>query len=166
MLEHLRDRGLYCTRVFVSSDTATFYLWNFSGQLTGYHRYNPSLCKKHKYFTYGGGVWGLEKFNPELPTLFVVEGVFDACTLHNLGLNAIAVLGNNPKKLKSWLRTMPVITVAVCDGDSAGSKLANCCDYAVHCPSKLDLNDIFYGAASKNAQLVRSTLNSLKRYAA
>ena len=65
----------------------TFPLWNLSGQLVGYFTYLPKSTNT---------AWGLELLNPEKPYLLVVEGVFDAVKLHNLGVNALAVLANDP----------------------------------------------------------------------
>lgn len=148
MQEHLLSRHMCDETVVVTDTCAYFYLWNLSGQLTGYQRYNPLGSKKEygeaaKYFTYGTGVWGLHKLDPSNPILCVVEGVFDACRLHNLGFNAIAILCNNPNHLtKTWLNTLPYTTVAVCDGDFAGRKLARSTDYSIELKNGLDLGDL------------------------
>jgi len=143
------------------SMTASFLLWDLSGRLVGYQTYNPLGSKNPrndphggKYFTYTHmenrekkvrtpGVWGLESFNPVSDrVLFLTEGVFDAVRLHNLGLSAVAVLANSPKLLKPWLRILPVVTVAVCDGDAAGKQLAGVADSAVYVEAGKDLGDL------------------------
>lgn len=120
---------------------ATFFLYNLSGQLVGYQQYRPSATKERhndpkngRYFTYrvSGhiGVFGLESVKTDSKTLYVTEGIFDAVRLTEKGCAAIAVLSNNPsKELKSWFKSLPLRTVAVCDNDSAGRMLAKFCDY-------------------------------------
>lgn len=117
--------------------TATFPLWNLTGQMVGFQQYRPFIDKTKanhprdsRYFTYRKnrviGVWGLEswKFSN---TLFVTEGVFDACRLTNLGYSAIATLSNDvDDSLKRWLWTVRKYrrVVTVCDNDAAGRRLA------------------------------------------
>ena len=112
----------------------TVYLHNLSGQLVGYQRYNPNsedkrtnIPKDARYFTHRTSgqhaVWGLETLNTQLSDCFVVEGIFKASALHRLGFNAIAVLCNNPKPLKSWLFALPYRLIAIGDNDDAGRKL-------------------------------------------
>lgn len=160
MLEHLKSRGLNPQRyssVTVDSDSVTFPLWNLSGQMVGYQVYKPKAEKNHKlepkdqrYYTYvsrfGGkgpalAVWGLETVDNSKP-LYLVEGVFDACRLHNLGLSAVAVLSCDPKHLKSWLNTLPQPKVAVCEGDSAGRKMAKYGDSVVYLPEGKDVGEL------------------------
>ena len=59
--QHLKDRHLnlelHRPMVDEVERVATFYLWNLSGQLTGYQQYRPEGEKKPqnkqgKYFTY------------------------------------------------------------------------------------------------------------------
>lgn len=144
--EHLLNRSvnleLYSKSLVVSEEeqTATFLLWNLSGQLVGFQQYRPEKPKMSKelnprelrYFTYVSKAenngqqlvaFGLELLNYNDKNLFVVEGVFDAVKLHNLGLNALAVLSCDPKPLKSWLWSMGFNVVPVCEGDKAGKKL-------------------------------------------
>jgi DNA primase len=145
---HLKKRQFYHKDVVVFHETAYFYLWNLSGQLTGYQQYKYLAPKKGnnpkelRYFTRGTGVWGLQYLNSSLSTLYVVEGVFDAVKLHNLGLNCIAALGNSPKHMKTWLNTLKYKTVAVCDGDRAGLELADCTDQSVVLPEGEDLGSL------------------------
>lgn len=153
--EHLLGRGLDPDRYSVLLDPvgciATFLLWNLSGQLCGFQQYNPNGTKsirndeKHRsllrYFTFAGDegdgrragrkrlvVWGLESLSPGDSTLFVTEGIFDAVRLHNAGLPAVAVLANDPQHLAPWLRALGRRTVAICDRDPAGGRLARACD--------------------------------------
>lgn len=145
---HLRDRGLdpKKTQVIIDKENniATFLLYNLSGQIVGYQRYNPNGDKKDhtnslaaKYFTWVTkesektaklAVWGTENIDPNDPNLFVTEGIFDAVKLKNAGHPVIAVLGNNPKILKTWLPLLNKQTIAVIDNDDAGRALASLTD--------------------------------------
>lgn len=141
VLQHLRSRymntSLHTVWISEELECVTFPLWNLSGQIVGYQRYRPGAPKeknndprKGRYFTRVKdrrvGVWGLESWN-QSNTLFVTEGVFDACRLTNLGYAAIATLSNDVgPSLKSWLWTVRKFrrVVAVCDSDDAGQRLA------------------------------------------
>jgi len=87
-------------------------------------------------------VWGLETYDYRNDILFLTEGVFDAVQLHRLGLPAVALLSNDPKPLRSWLRTLPRHVVAVCDGDKAGRALAKMGDESIILPDEMDLGDM------------------------
>jgi hypothetical protein len=83
-----------------------------------------------RYFTYRKnkvvGVWGLESWNLT-NTLFVTEGIFDACRLTSLGCSAVATLSNDvDDSLKRWLSIVRQtrLVVTVCDNDAAGRRLA------------------------------------------
>jgi len=158
MLKHLESRHFYVDRypsVVVGDDRVTFTLWNLSGQMVGYQVYRPNCArvapcpKDQKYFTYitrqGGvpalAVWGLETV-PRMGKLYICEGVFDACRLHNLGLPAIAVLTSNPKHLGGWLKCLPHRKAVVCDGDVAGRSLSKFGDEVVFLDSGRDLGDL------------------------
>lgn len=141
VLNNLRSRHLNARlhRVWVdeTEGIATFPLWNLSGKMVGFQQYRPAADKRKdnhprdsRYFTYRKnsvvGVWGLESWSLS-NTLFVTEGIFDACRLTYLGYSAIATLSNDvDDSLKRWLWTIrkarPVITV--CDNDAAGRRLA------------------------------------------
>jgi len=147
MYKHLKDRHLDVRRyrgVVVTDEVVTFPLWNLVGQMVGYQQYRPKGDKQErrnpklgKYFTYlpknnHVTAWGLDVLNLEDRRVYLLEGVFKACRFHNYGLNALAVLGNNPKHLSEWLRSLGYHVHAVCDGDTAGRKLgyfANTCTY-------------------------------------
>lgn len=133
----------------------TFPLWNLSGQLVGYQQYRPDAEKGRmenprdmRYFTYlpknTNTAWGLETLNPKQLHLLVVEGIFDAVKLHNAGINALAVLANDPKPLKRWLDTLGYLIVPVCDGDEAGKKLASLtnCAKVEQLPAGFDVGDM------------------------
>lgn len=160
MQQHLAGRGLDVRRyngVYVDQDRVTFSLWNLSGQLVGYQVYRPDMPKNsaghprdQRYFTYVSrygaktpelAVWGLETVRPDLP-LFLVEGVFDACKLHNLGLAAVATLGSDPQHLFPWLACLPCKKVALVEGDAAGKKLAKFGKEAVFLPLGKDAGDM------------------------
>lgn len=162
---HLLERGMNpeLYRVSWDSETATFLLYNLSGQLVGYQQYRPGAEKtKHndpkegRYYTYAKNnlaVWGLESFYFKNDILFLTEGVFDAVKLHALGLPAIAVLANNPKQLKPWLYALPRMIVAVCDNDAAGAKLAGCAGYAIKLDGAHDLGDMSLDAVRELVEL-------------
>lgn len=150
---HLKSRGVDPEKTSVLLDKengiATFILYNLSGQLVGYQRYNPRGDKKDhtnslmaKYYNYvikhdtsAIAVWGLEYVDMKSPYLFVTEGIFDAVKLKNMNVPVIAVLSNNPKHLKPWLAALNKKIVAVADTDDAGSKLKGIADFYVSVPS-------------------------------
>lgn len=155
LVEHLRSRHLdlklHRPMLDEAEGVATFYLWNLSGQLVGYQQYRPlgekrpqNNPKEGKYYTYRGlptlAVWGVESL--KYPgSLFVCEGVFDACRLTEVGCAAVAVLSNNTGwDLKNWLSCLNRRVVAVCDNDAAGRKLAKFGDDVVYTFEK-DLGD-------------------------
>lgn len=106
--------------------------------MVGYQEYRSDKPKNHycedkhdsKYFTFVShyeyktrlAVWGLDLYDP-YSKLYIVEGIFDACKPHNMGLNCIAVLGSNPSNLSSWIKTLPNYKIAIGDGDKAGKVL-------------------------------------------
>lgn len=155
LTEHLKQRhmdlNLHRPIVDEVEDLATFYLWNLSGQLVGYQQYRRSGEKKPqnnpregKYYTYRRkedlAVWGLESFNNP-GSLFVTEGVFDACRLTEKGCAAVAVLSNNPSQdVRNWLMSLARRVVVVADNDKAGRMLASCGHEAVFTYEK-DLGD-------------------------
>jgi hypothetical protein len=164
MLQHLKDRhmdlNLHTVWVDVDAGVATFPLWNLSGQMVGYHTYRPGGSKDKKndpggrYYTARGekliprqcqtvAVWGMESWSLS-NTLFVTEGIFDACRLTQLGISAVAALANDPDgSMRNWFmmvrRNRPV--VAVCDNDPAGRKLAKIASRTVTVDSSKDLGD-------------------------
>lgn len=147
LYDHLLSRGLdprrypHSVRLDPEAGIASFLLWNLSGQLVGYQQYNPLGDKKQcndrdlgKYYTYQKeslAVWGLETLSYRPDVLFLTEGVFDVVKFHQLGLPGVAVLQNNPKRLKSWTYALPRRVIAACDNDAnkSGDKLKNCTKY-------------------------------------
>jgi len=175
--QHLKDRGLDLKKssaiIDKKSGIAHFILYNLSGQLVGYQRYNPLGSKKtghnvgdglDKYYTYITkegpkthklAVWGLETLKQSDRLLFIVEGIFDAVKVHNAGYPCVAVLGNAPKILKSWFYVLPQKIIAILDNDSAGNVLGRMADKAVKVPEPYhDLGDMPQGAATKFIQSV------------
>lgn len=177
------------TRVVVDEEAglATFLLYNLSGQIVGFQQYNPRGDKTRggdrelvrraealgvspsalmRYFTrvFSEGdekklaVWGLETLGDERH-LFLTEGVFDASKLHNAGQPAIAVLSNDPQPLRSWLRSLGRLTIAVLDNDAAGSKLSRVADESVRTPDPWkDLGEMPQDAVD---EFVSSTLREM-----
>jgi hypothetical protein len=163
LLNHLRSRGVDPESTDVITDEesgiATFLLYNLSGQLVGYHRYNPNGDKKGrgdtleaKYFTYVTkeseksskiAVWGMQYVDMNSPYIFVAEGVFDAVKIKNAGHPVIAVLSNNPKPLKPWLKSLSKKIITIQDNDDAGSALAKFGDITMKVPHPYkDLGDM------------------------
>lgn len=166
ILQHLKDREVTDFQTIMLADACCYFLlYNLSGQLVGYQRYSPIGIKncnkatrdywlKHdknqlKYIPFilpdTLAVWGLHTYDINKP-LYIVEGVFDAIILHNLGLSAIAVLGNDPKPLKGWLRTLPNTKIVIPDNDGEaqkGDKLLKYGDEIVYIPENWnDLNEM------------------------
>lgn len=154
IVAHLKRRGLdpKKTRVILDkeTDSAVFLLFNLSGQLIGYQQYNPAGSKKGKegidretakYWTWvtregnkrALAVWGLETMD-DRPFVFLVEGIFDAVKLHNADFPALAVLGNNPKMLASWLKVLNKQIIVIADNDKAGNKLKKLGNIALTTP--------------------------------
>ncbi len=162
MLDHLRSRAIDPERYHLHYDeeTASFYLFNLSGQFVGYQNYRPSADKTRKndpklgrYYTYvlhppekGNvlGVWGLESFYYRTDVLIIVEGIFDAAKLHVHDLPAIAALANDPKQLRPWLKIVRQTRtiIGICDNDAAGSKLKNSVDISLTLDDNKDLGDM------------------------
>lgn len=165
-LEYLNNRyfnlKLYSSVSFSEEEKSVFLpLWNLNGQMVGYQQVKPFQPKNDKtlkpseqrYFTFVSKpdgknayytAFGLELLNPNKKLLFVCEGVFDACRLHNLGLNALALLSCDPKPLKTWLWSLGYLLVPVCEGDHAGKKLAKLSNSGLveYLPEDKDLGDL------------------------
>lgn len=158
--QHLlsRDVDFNHDRVYINDETntATFFLYNLSGMLVGYQHYNPRGTKGNRAsnkkvdvrdLKYQSriikidkipmlAVYGLESFDYTLPYIFLVEGIFDCIKLHRLGLNAIAVLANDPINLRSWLNTLPQKKIVITDNDEneAGNSLKKYGDVSYNTP--------------------------------
>ncbi len=162
MLEHLNSRYFDPTLypgVSHTEDEVTFPLWNLSGQMVGYQVYNPKLPKNHKgnpreqkYFTWITrpassnnpylAVWGLESVKNNGKVIYLTEGIFDACRFHWHGLQALAVLSNNPKHLENFFFAISRRTIAVVQGDEAGKQLAKYAPTALFLPEGKDAGDL------------------------
>lgn len=162
---HLKERHLNVDlypslTVSEEENSVTFMLWNLSGELVGYQQYKPERPKvdsslnprELRYFTYlkqeehlkALTGFGVELLDPNKKHLFVLEGVFDSCRLHNLGLNALAMFACDPKHTKSWLSSLGYTVVPVCEGDEAGQKLESLknSEEVVFLPEGKDLGDL------------------------
>lgn len=145
ILEHLEERHLDTTKypsLFISEEhrKAYFFLYNLSGQIVGYQCYSPELPKRDnraeefekRYYTYLTKpskdimltAFGLDILDPKKRKIFLVEGIFDACRLHSLGLNALALLCSDIGFLEGFLTSLGYELIPVCEGDEAGKKLA------------------------------------------
>jgi len=158
---HLKDRGIDVkkTRTIIDKERGDtyFFLYNLSGQMVGYQKYNPDYPKAGqskavnprlvKYFTLVSedkiGVWGLESLKFTDKYLFVVEGIFDAARIHECGYPAIAVLCNDPDhSTRSWISTLPQTKIVIFDNDKAGMRLKSAGDYAFSVTIGNDMNDL------------------------
>lgn len=172
ILQHLRDRGVDPEKTEVIMDAengmATFILYNLSGQLVGYQRYNPRGYKKDhdntmtaKYYTYVTkednktpkmAVWGVDNIDKDLPYLFITEGIFDAIKVKNAGYPVVAVLSNNPKHLKPWFAILHKRIIAIIQNDEnkAGNALKKFADFWFAVPDGFnDLGDMSQEEASR-----------------
>ena len=106
---HLISRGcpLDCPTLIISEEfgLAYFMLYNLSGQLIGYQKYNPDGTKsgndilKNKYFT-------------------ITKKCNNASKVHSAGEACIALLGNAASRdIKQWLSLLPVKKIAILDSD-------------------------------------------------
>jgi DNA primase len=155
LIDHLKNRGMdpyrYSLVVDDQEKIVTFYLQNGAGKIVGYQQYRPDCdnkkmnnAKESRYFTYlpanTDGVFGVDQLDPTKKQIYIVEGIFKAAILHRLGFNAIAVLGDNPKRLKSWFRILKANyeLIAIGDNDSAGAGLIRKIGKGFQSPKDLD----------------------------
>lgn len=164
---HLKSRGLNDNnRVVIDEETGDtfFFLYNLSGQMVGYQKYNPNYPKKGhspkmlKYYNWIGdeeknkkiAVWGLESYDMNDKYLFITEGIFDIARAHEAGYAGVAVLCNDPSaQLRHWLQTLPQIKIVIYDNDKAGEKLIKLGDYSFSVENGKDLNDLSSSEAKK-----------------
>lgn len=169
LTSHLKDRGIDTTKTKLIMDEESgdtyFFLYNLSGQLVGYQKYNPNYEKKGqrkaddptmvKYYNYVGdeegkfstikkiGVWGLESYKWSDKYIFITEGIFDIARAHQAGYSGIAVLCNNPTpQLIYWLKTLPQTKIVIYDNDKAGEELRKVGDHSFTIENGKDLNDL------------------------
>lgn len=174
IINHLKGRGMKNPNseraIMIGEGVVFFVCYSLSGKIVGFQRYIPDgvkntskedTSKPLKYLTIKNSnedliVWGLHTYKINSPYLFVVEGVWDAYTLHLLGYPAIAVLSNDPSPLKSWLNTLSQTKIAICDNDvnNSGKKLIKFCDKSALTEGSKDLNDLYVG----------SGLNAVKKF--
>ena len=161
LFEHLRSRYYDVTKfpllgIDQQQCCVTFPIWNLSGQLIGYQVYRPNSTKTQKndpregrYFTrikeQKVGVWGLESWM-DSPSLFVCEGVFDACKLNFVAnVSAIAVMtATISPQLTNWLWNVRKWRKVVVfgDGDAAGRKLLKHGHLGHQLPDNVDIGDM------------------------
>lgn len=142
--QHLIERGVDPDRSDIIIDKennkATFLIYNLSGQLVGYQRYNPLGSKKNyvkdealmKYFTWIGkdgtkghkiACWGLESIKPSTRILYLTEGIFDANMVHKTGRACVALLSGTPDEhMMGFLRLLPFRKIGIADNDEGSSK--------------------------------------------
>jgi DNA primase len=138
ILKHLQERNLILENykgIFIDKEkvVVSFLIYNLSGEIVGYQQYDPSKNKikrnTGKYFTYFQkgkiSLWGLDTINYKKKEVYITEGIFKSVRLHNLGLNSLATLTNNPKRLKNqiWILSRIFKVIVICDGDKAGKVL-------------------------------------------
>lgn len=167
--QHLIERRLnpdehYCY-ISEADRCATFLLWNLSGQLVGYQRYNPDKDKKKaneeeesRYYSFVGdettvsndapkrgkkriAIWGVHTLSLSR-IVFLSEGIFNAVIPYNLGFSSLGLLTSNPVHVKNFLTMLNRPKIAVCDGDVAGVKLMKFADYGVVLSKGQDLSSL------------------------
>ena len=153
--EHLKSRHLdfelHRPIIDEAAGIATFLLYNLSEQIVGYQQYRQLGEKTRqndprdgRYFTFRNknniAVFGVESLHFG-GTIFVCEGIFDACRITKQGHSAIAVLSNDPSTdVRNFLFSLGRKIVVVADNDAAGKKLAKFGHVAVFTEGK-DLGD-------------------------
>ena len=155
--QHLKHRYLDIAlhRPFIDNTdgVVTFLLWNLSGQIVGLQTYRPTASKGRgndprlgRYFNRRKlptvAVWGVESLHLTPSIVFVTEGIFDAARLTERGVSAVAVLSNDPSgDVYNWLHSTARTVIAVCDADTAGSRLAKFGHYAHFTETGKDLGE-------------------------
>ncbi len=128
----------------------TRYLYNLSKQTVGYQQYNWKGDKKTRnrggrYYTYLSGtcpqaqigLMGLDNIRYG-ETLYLVEGMFEQITGTRYGINCVAVLCNNPKHAKEWLRIYPGKIVHLAQPGPIGLDMPSLTDEIVQLSKDLD----------------------------
>ena len=180
IISHLKERGIdpKLTRVLIDEKTSDsyFFLYNLTGQMVGYQKYNPLMAKTGqgrledprlaRYFIWAGdegygkkiAVWGLETLNWTDEFLFITEGIFDCVKIHQAGEPAIAVMCNDPSdSLKSWIKTLPQKRIVIYDNDIPGKKLKKIGDYNFTVPDPYkDLGEMSQEEATRFIKEIKS----------
>jgi DNA primase len=141
IVENLQSRHMDIPRPGLildeTNNIATFWLYNLSGELVGYQRYNPNADKQKKndpkgrYYNYivpegqkkKIAMWGMESLSLNSRILFVTEGIFDANRVHLAGFPCVAILTNNNPSFKAWFKATGRRVIAILDNDKAGEKV-------------------------------------------
>ena len=138
------------------NNVVTFLIWNLSGELVGYQRYNPltedkktNNPKEARYFTRVRkgryAPYGLEQYTQDEP-LYIVEGVFDLFSMRKAGAtNVLAVLGSKPpNNFFDFLKSHQNEIIRVVDGtgDDKVKRLNFGEDRAIMCPDGEDANSL------------------------
>lgn len=155
--DHLKERCLDTSihTVWYGEGVVSFPIYQLDGALVGYQQYRPFAPKAvpnnprlGRYYTRirpdKYSVWGLEswKFSN---TLFICEGIFDAAKITASGYSAIAILSfDTTQATKAWLKTVRTMrdTVAVCDNDQSGKRLAKYATRHITVEKYHDLGDM------------------------
>lgn len=156
MEQHLRSRwfdpGRYSGVWIEPGVSVTVAMWNFSGQMVGYQKYQPDAPRLHdnsvnsRYHTWFGqgliGCWGMESLDWRSDVVFLVEGIFNASRLHWHKLPALALIANDPKHLGNWLSMLPHRRIAALDGDAASIKLTKYAHQFIQMPPGEDVSSL------------------------
>lgn len=140
IIDELQRRHVGKVKCYIDevNGTATFYLHGIlSKKILGYQIYNPKSSHKKtningesRYYTYQPSyketgeyaLFGLEYIEGR-DTLFLTEGIFEACRLINLGYDALAIIGSDlPPNVITQLYTLNDNIVWCGDNDAAGHK--------------------------------------------
>ncbi len=155
LLSRHLDLRLHKVWIDEQEKVATFPIYELNGEMVGYHQYRPSANKEAKnnpregrYFTKKSkgifGLWGMESWRFS-KTLFVTEGVFDACRLTAKGFSAVATLSNDLNETtKNWFYTIRAVrpVIVVCDSGEAGKKLRKAGHSYVTMPDGEDMGSV------------------------
>lgn len=153
-VNHVLSRGVDPDKTYFVYDRKTnntyFFIYNLSGDIVGYQKYNPDNPKETglgymgRYFTKvqkGAtghskiAVYGLETYKIDSKYIFIAEGVFDIIKIHNMNEPGIANLGCSvSKQAINWYSTIPQIKIVIQDRDDAGTELGKVGDYIYTVP--------------------------------
>jgi len=183
--KHLEDRGYPTEKpgyfpvwLDENENVAYFPLYNLSGRLVGYQRYNPTgvkgkdsykeLDENKKYYTYVIrentdrnvpyiAMFGLHTLKRHKNYIFVVEGIFDAVKIMKLGEPVIAVLANKPKPLRNFFFCLQKITIGILDAGETNNPV---CDICFSVPNSY--KDVGEMPQEKVNEFIEKILKSLK----